>query len=392
MSRKQSIIALHVGAFLWAFASTLLGPALPLITDELRLGYSAGGSIFTLSSAGFLAGSLLVASAFRRFGLRALVLVSAGTLLPLLYLTSLVPSFPLLLVTVGVTGVAGGALTTLVNAGVSDLASSTRAASLSLLNVSFGLGALLAPLFAGLVISRTGDWKPMYQFTCVLVLGLLLLAALSLPASTATATATASTNPWRALLNRAGVIAFTTVFLAAAVEWGFAYWAATYFNDVVGAGKALAANMAALFWAGMLTGRLAFGSLLRTADPRRTVTVCAIAAIAAGVILAVNAGVVVSVVGAVALGASLAAIIPSLLALAIDARPHDSGTISGILMFASGGGSLTAPAVVGIVAEQASLVLAVWAFPVLALLLMAVHVAGSPATALGTATVGKSKD
>jgi fucose permease len=246
-----------------------------------------------------------------------------------------------------------------------------------LLNVSFGSGALIAPLFAGAVISRTGQWTPMYQVTSVLVLALLLLAVLWLPRTVRGAAGPVggrSRVSMRSLLfHRRGVITFVTVFLAAAVEWGFAYWSATYFRDVVGAGTVLAANMAALFWAGMLVGRLAFGGLLRRVDPHRTVTASAAAAIAASALLALNAGIGLSVAGALLLGGSLAAVIPSLLALAIDDQPHASGAISGLLMFASGGGSLAAPAIVGILADRSSLATAVWLFPVLALVLLLVH-------------------
>ncbi|SER27751.1 MFS transporter [Actinokineospora terrae] len=367
MSVRSSIATLHAGAFLWAFTSTLLGPALPLVTEELDLGYSSGGTVFTVSSAGFLTGSLVAAWVFGRFTLRTLVLASVGALLPLLYLTSLVSSLPLLLVVVGVTGVAGGVLTTLVNAGIADLTADHRAAALSLLNVSFGLGALLAPLFAGAVIAWTGAWKPMYQLTSALVLLVLLLAARSLEP-----TESKPAPGWRVVLDRS----IATVFLAAALEWGFAYWSATYFADVVGAGKALAANMSALFWAGMLLGRLAFGSLLRAADPHRTVTVCATAAVLASATLALNAGTTLSVIGAIALGASLAAVIPSLLATAINANPHHTGPISGTLMFTTGTGSLAAPAFIGLLAGHTSLAAAIWTFPALAALLLLIHATG----------------
>lgn len=383
-SRTRAVATLHLGAFLWAFASTLLGPALPLITDELGLGYSAGGSVFMLSSAGFLVGSLLVAAASTRFGVRTLVLVSTGTLLPCLYLTSQVSSLALLLTVVGLTGIAGGALTSLVNAGVSDLSAEHRAAALSLLNVSFGCGALVAPLFAGAVISSADEWQPMYQLTCLLVLVALLLAVWWLPRTGPNRkpeSDTGSPSTMSALVSRRGLVTFATVFMAAAVEWGFAYWSATYFLDVVDAGKVLSANMAALFWAGMLAGRLAFSGILRRTDPHRTVTVCAAAAIGASTLLAVNAGVAVSVAGALLLGACLAAVIPSLLALAVDAQPHASGAISGVLMFASGSGSLAAPALVGIVADNASLAAAMWVFPVLALVLLGVHNLARPGAA-----------
>jgi fucose permease len=161
--------------------------------------------------------------------------------------------------------------------------------------------------------------------------------------------------------------------VAAAIEWGFAYWSATYFREVVKASTVLATNMAALFWAGMLIGRLAFGGPLRRVDPGRTVTACALSAAGAGVLLACGAGVAVSVAGALILGATLSAVIPALLALAIDAHPESSSAISGVMMFASGGGSLLAPALIGIVAGHSSLAAAIWLLPVLALTLAALH-------------------
>jgi len=134
--------------------------------------------------------------------------------------------------------------------------------------------------------------------------------------------------------------------------------------------------MASLFWAGMLVGRLVFGGVLRRADPHRMVSVCTAIAVAAGALLAANAGVVLSVIGALVLGGSLAAVIPSLLALAIDAQPQSSGSISGVLMFASGGGSFMAPAIIGAAADRSSLSAAIWLIPATAAALCVLHIAG----------------
>lgn len=385
-SRRRAIAVLHAGAFLWAFASTLLGAALPLIKGELGLGYAAGGTVFTASSAGFLTGTLIVGTTSARLSGRTLLLLSTGVLVPCLYFTSQVSSYAALLSVVALAGVGGGALTAMVNAGVADLSAERRASALSLLNVSFGAGALLAPLFAGALIAHTGRWQPAYQVTGLLVLALLVLTVWWVP-NRFTEHAHSSRDrvhgaaPASRLATWRFVGVFAAVVAAAAAEWGFAYWSATYFKDVVEASAAVAANMAGLFWAGMLAGRLVFGGVLRRADPGAAVTACAAAATAAGALLAVNAGVVLSVVGALLLGASLAAVIPSLLALAIDEQPQASGRISGVLMFASGGGSLLAPAAVGALAQGSSLAVAIWLIPVSALLLLCLHVSGQRATA-----------
>lgn len=397
-ARRRAAATLHVGAFLWAFASTLLGAALPLINQELHLGYAASGSIFTVSSAGFLIGSLLSGALSTRVSGRILLIASIGALLPCLAATAWVESYPALLTVVILAGIAGGGLTTVVNATISNLYAERRASALSLLNVSFGGGALIAPLVSGAVIGQTDEWRPLYHVTSLLTLALLVLAIWWMPRaydedSPDQPDEDVDQAPVRAnWFTMRWALTFMAVFLAAAVEWGFAYWSATYFRDVLGSSAALAANMVSLFWAGMLIGRLAFGGLLRRADPYRMVSVCAWSAIAAGTLLAANVGVAFSVVGAVLLGGSLAAVIPSLLALAIDKNPKASGAISGVLMFASGGGSLTAPAIVGAIADRSSLALAMWLIPALAAALLVVHLAGgdsrtSPLAVPGGGTV-----
>lgn len=78
-------------------------------------------------------------------------------------------------------GLAGGLLTTLANSGIGDLFVEGRGAAPNLLNVTFGLGAVVAPLYATGVLALGGGWRPVYALTAVPMVALFVLAALTRP-------------------------------------------------------------------------------------------------------------------------------------------------------------------------------------------------------------------
>lgn len=57
------------------------------------------------------------------------------------------------------------------------------------------------------------------------------------------------------------------VFLAAGVEWGVSEWVVTYSTERTGLGSAMANSTLALFWGGMLVGRLLMSRALTRCDP-----------------------------------------------------------------------------------------------------------------------------
>lgn len=382
----RATTVVHGEAFTWAFLSTLLGPALPLIRADLHLSYALGGFLFSASSFGFLLGALAAGILLDRvpphlFALTGSLIVAAGLLGLAVshgYLTALAA--------VAVTAVAGGALTTQANSAISDLFSHKRSAALSLVNVSFGGGALLAPFFASAVIAATHGWRDLYTWGVILLAPLVILAAVTrFPPrqvhNSSTGGAASGIGMGRLAVTRAGALMVLTTVVAAGIEWGYAYWSASYFTGVTHLSTDLAATFSSAFWAGMLLGRVVFGRILTRFSPDSVLAVACILTLVAGAGATLTTSSPVAAVSAVLLGATLAAVIPTLIGLLTDAYPTSSGAVSGLAMFAAGLGSLAAPSLIGVIARAESLRTAMIVIPAAAIILLGLQRAATQSLA-----------
>jgi fucose permease len=220
------------------------------------------------------------------------------------------------------------------------------AAPLTLLNFSWSLGALLAPLLAArLLLNHT------YRSAYV-VLG--------------SASAIAAVACWRFLqephplqnpqaprsLRNVRLIALFAVltFLEVGIENTTASWLATFALRISETNPAHAAALSSLYWFGFLASRGVAALLLVRARPIRVLATAVFAAILAAVLLICLTSVIAAQCAMILLGAALAPIFPILLA-AFFARTRHSSDSRWVLAICGFGGSVL-PWVTGFVSSH----------------------------------------
>ncbi|SRR5712691_8177058 len=233
-----------------------------------------------------------------------------------------------------------------------------EAASLNLGNVFFGLGALVTPALADLLL-RTLDFRK-----TVGILGLVCL----IPACAAALAGGEQLQFQQAERADLGaVMGHWTVWLAGLVfflygplEWSIATWATTYLTDL-GWKERRAAWLLSGFWLTFLSSRLLMGYLQRPhgvlprgSEPWVILVMAMLAAIALGNLAGAhsrgNAG-----TGLLLLGAAFGPIFPTLVGVIFNEfPPQERGTAYGA-MFALGSiGGLVVPPVIGNLARRKS--------------------------------------
>ena len=167
------------------------------------------------------------------------------------------------------------------------------------------------------------------------------------------------------------------LFLVGAVEWCVAYWGAEFLAAVVGLAAATAAMAMALFFAAMAAGRL-IGSRLVRYFPGTAVLLGAIAVALGGFLLFwLAASPLLSLPGLFIAGLGIANLYPLTVAAATGAAPHLIDQATARLAVATGVALLTAPLVVGAIADAAGLR---WGFGIVVPLLVAAFAGASVAT------------
>src|SRR5579884_1181261 len=147
------LTALYFGFVLTGIGTTLLGCALPALSAAWKLNDSASGLLFAAQFIGSSSGALLVQSRLDSSILRGYSLIIAGGILISVLRGHLAPLFFV------VFGLGLGQAMTATSMTFGRIYSSSRGASLSLLNAAWGFGAVICPWIASFWARfRPSDW------------------------------------------------------------------------------------------------------------------------------------------------------------------------------------------------------------------------------------------
>lgn len=150
---KVSVFAAaSLGMLLFGIVLISLGSILPYLRDRFGLSELSTGSLLATLPFGLLLGSLAFGPIVDRFGYKVLLVTCTILIFVGLEGIALTHHYNILLISVFIIGIGGGAINGGTNALVSDISEVNRGANLSLLGVFFGLGALGVPILLGLLI------------------------------------------------------------------------------------------------------------------------------------------------------------------------------------------------------------------------------------------------
>ncbi|HET7036002.1 MAG TPA: MFS transporter [Thermomicrobiaceae bacterium] len=332
---------------------------------QAKLGLSAG--LLGFSLLGIAAGSLLsmplTGWAVTRVGSRPLVRVAVVSSMLALALPGLAPLPLLLLPALVVYGITAGMLDVSMNVQAVAVELRYPRPLLSSFHAMYSIGGLLGAVLGG-AVAALGIGPAAHLVTLGVVLALVGLVATRrlLPARTEVrASGPAFARPSRALA-ALGVIALCALLC----EGAMGDWSALYLDGTLGTGAGLAAAGYAAFSLAMAGGRLVGDRLsLRLGPPRllRLAGLLVLAGLGAGLLLG---DVPAALVGFAATGAGLSAVFPITVSLAGGGRGEaNPGPAIAAVSTTGYLGFLAGPPLIGLLAGQSSLRLALGVVPLL---------------------------
>ena len=351
----------------YAYFLNVLGPITPFLKDELQLSYTVSSFHFTAFAIGILfvglGGHLIVQRIGRR---RSLWLGLFGMSLSALLL--LLGKSPI--ITIGASflmGSIGSLILIIVPAALSDQHEEFKAVALSEANVIASLFATGAPLLVGWFAQWLGQWR--------FALGILALFPIFMflgmrndRAPEISPVHEMSTRSSRALPKLFWVY-WVALFLGVAVEFCMVFWSADYLEQVLGIGKASAAQAVSLFLAAMIMGRVIGSRLVQRFSPRAVVSISILIAGLGFLLFWRTETVIIGLSGLFLTGLGVANLYPLLLSLAIGAAHGSSDQAGARATLASGTAILALPLALGRFADAVGIRLA---FGVVLVLLISV--------------------
>lgn len=357
--RPRELVTAYVTLlmFVYAFSMTMVGPLMPELLGHYRISLGSGGLLVTFLSAGGIAAMLLGGALSDRASKARLIALCFLAYSLVLLLAGRGPRLALLYLLFFALGASTRYMDMLANALVADLHPEGKERALSLLHAIFGVGALVGPLYARLLVDATESWTSAYTLLgaaglAVLALGFPLLLAGDEPRTPAAAAA----GRLAAILRSRDVwLLAAMLFLYVAHQSGLTVWLPSYMEREMKASRMLASSGVALLWLGIVTGRLLTSALAGRLGGRAILVWGHAAgglALTAAVLSRSQAALAVGVVVA---GIASGAAYPLCVATGCALHPVETGAVTSLLFISGSLARMVFPWTVGAAAASVGL-------------------------------------
>jgi predicted MFS family arabinose efflux permease len=335
------------------FSQSILGPLMPFLRGELRLNFTLGGLLPATLAMGLILSGLFGDRLARRWSRRAVFWLGSVGLAAGVTLLALSQRFESALIAVLGMGTCSSLTQVMIQAILSDRHAERRSIALTEANVAASLSTTVTPLVIGGLQSAGLGWRTV-PVLVVLFLTLLVFVFYRQPIPDRPVTPSAAAGG-QSRLPVAFWLYWIVLFFLVAVEMSVVVWSTDFLDTIVGLSRTDAVLGYSAFPAAMLVGR-AVGSRLTRRSSSFRLLLLALGITLAGFPLFWLARLpALNILGLFITGLGIANHYPLTLSLAIGLVPDQSNRASARVSMGVGTALLTAPLLLGWLADRLSL-------------------------------------
>jgi MFS transporter, FHS family, glucose/mannose:H+ symporter len=352
MTNRRALFACAcLGMLTFGIVLTTLGAVLPGIVERFGIDKTQAGSLFLLMTFGILAGTLVFGPMVDRYGFKGMLLF--GTVLIAIGLEGIAfaPSMGALRIAIAIIGFGGGIINGATNALVADISTEGKHASLNLLGVFFGIGAVGVPFALAVTSGQFSSASLIAGVGGLVAIPFLYIAITPFPApkhAQGFPIAAAGGLLREPLLLLMGIM----LFLESGMEIAVGGWTSTFVNEELAVGPQKALIILSLYWLGMMIGRMTLGTVLRNVRPVSVMFGCIAIGFTGTVLLLFTHNVAAAVLGVFMLGVGFAAAFPTVLGFVGERYAALSGTAFSLVIAIALLGGMFLPWLMGVVADR----------------------------------------
>ena len=355
VNRSTLVKFITYGAFLsffvFGFVDNLKGPTLSALLDDLNFSYSFGGTIVMSAYLGFLIATLLTGALSDVAGQKVVIFTACACLFVGIVGYSMASMFLILAMAMLVIGLGLGSLELGGNSIIVDLHHQGKGRYLNLLAFFHGVGSMVAPLYAGLLLTAGLSWRSIYQSAILVVL--LLLVYFLLVKYPKSDTLASNKLDLRSLGKSAFtgemILFYAVLAIYVAAEIGIGTWLVEFLQKSKFQSVAISSFYLSLFFGGVTVGRLIGSFLVERVGYLKSMLYVSLASV---VCVAIGTFAPASLAFFLPLtGLFFSIIFPTATAAASDLHQENVGTVLGLLFTFAGIGGMLGPWLVGIFSD-----------------------------------------
>jgi fucose permease len=346
---------LYMGGFLvFGAVFTVVGAALPQIIRTFHWSYALMGTVLAASAVGYFVSSFVCGLLVQRFPPKAVIIVGllVGAVGMVSFGRTASPWLNLLFNLM--IGLCQGSIEVVTNLGIVRLEKPGQSRLMNLLHAGFSVGAIAGPLSIGYLIGRSTN-GPVVVFTVAGILAAVMALLFGLARFPAWQRESTHTRRGSLQVLAQPMLLLFVFFLILYVgaEVGVSSWASEFFVTVLGTSASSGAFAVALFWTGLLIGRLAVSFLYRGTKQQYVVLASILLATGALALALLVHSTPAVAAGIFLTGLGFAGVYP--LVISMVGRYFKSGFAIGVAATGGGIGSFTFPFIMAMLAQSVGL-------------------------------------
>jgi FHS family glucose/mannose:H+ symporter-like MFS transporter len=337
-----------MGMLLFGITFITLGAIVPGLKAKFGLDDRSAGTLFSILPLGILLGSLVFGPVCDKSGYKMLLALSCFCIGAGLEGIAYAPGVNVLKLSIFFFGLGGGAINGATNALVSDISSNEKSANLSLLGVSFGVGALGMPVLIG-VLQNTFNFTTIVSVTgyVTISVGILFLVITFPPPKQNQGFPIAK----GVSLIKDGLLLLIAFYLfcQSSFEAIINNWTTTYLTERLSLDPRSSLYCLSIFVGGMTAMRILMGSVFRATSVKHILYASFVLIFAGCVLLEQSHSFAVAAFALLLLGAGLAGGFPVMLGIAGHRFAALSGTAFSIILVIALAGNMLVNYAMGVV-------------------------------------------
>ncbi len=333
----------------FAMVLTVISPLLIEISSEFSLSMAESGWVFTSSFLGFVVFVFAAGPIADRIGKKNVMLASLACVSVFLFLVLFSSSFPYFCILMFFIGGFGGTVEAIMTSAVPDVNDTNVSFYQNLIQIFFGVGALVGPVGAGYLVVSGADWKICFAILGGLGVVIAIAFALTPMADKRSSTRFSLSGIGALVRDVRFILVCLCVFLYTGAEIGSWGWMSTFLKQNLGFSLEKGSIAVGVFWIAMTAGRIFCGWLALKVKTARILMVLGFAACATAASSVFVSGETLAWIQVALMGLSFSSIWPLTVGYGGEYKGTGSSIVFSLLVGCGGIGAMIIPNLMGVI-------------------------------------------